>query len=135
MHPASPTPRLTSLAPQLLVDDLERSIAFYRDHLGFHFDDPWGGFYAIGRRDGFELHLKCAPEDPEERASRRENLHLDAAVGVVGIEELYRQLVERGVSILKPLEPTPWGTLDFYLEDPDGNVLNFGGQPSRSAGG
>src|SRR5687768_11659777 len=50
------SPRLTSLAPQLLVSDLERSIAFYRDGLGFHFDEPWGGFYAIGRRDGLELH-------------------------------------------------------------------------------
>jgi len=28
-------PRLTSLAPQFLVDDLQRSIAYYRDKLGF----------------------------------------------------------------------------------------------------
>jgi catechol 2,3-dioxygenase-like lactoylglutathione lyase family enzyme len=33
------TPRLTSLGPQFLVDDLERSMAYYRDVLGFAFGD------------------------------------------------------------------------------------------------
>lgn len=51
--------RLTSFAPQFLVHDLERSIAYYRK-IGFDFDEPWGGFYAIGRMDGLELHLKEA---------------------------------------------------------------------------
>ena len=49
------------LAPQFLVDDLARSIAYYRK-LGFEFGEPWGGFYAIGRLDGLELHLKEAPK-------------------------------------------------------------------------
>ena len=52
--------KLTSFAPQLLVDDLARSIAFY-EKLGFRFGTPWEGFYAIGRCDGLELHLKEAP--------------------------------------------------------------------------
>jgi hypothetical protein len=28
---------------------------------------------------------------------------------------------------MKPLAPTEWGTKDFYVEDPDGNVISFGG--------
>ena len=64
-------PRITSLAPQFLVDDLERSIAYYRDALGFTFDEPWGGFYAIGRIDGLELHLKESPKNLTERQHRR----------------------------------------------------------------
>src|SRR5262249_40871991 len=43
---------------------------------------PWGGFYAIGKLDGFELHLKEAPKNPAERKHRRDNEHLDAAAGV-----------------------------------------------------
>ena len=77
-------PRLTSLAPQFLVDDLERAIAYYRDALGFSFGQPWGGFYAIGRLDGVEIHLKEAPKNPAERKHRRENEHLDASAGVEG---------------------------------------------------
>jgi len=124
--------RLTSLAPQFLVDDLMRSIAFY-EKLGFTFGDPWGGFYAIGFRDGLELHLKEAPKNPAERQYRREHEHLDAAAGVDGIEAFYDQCVASGVTILIPLKPTEWGTKDFYVEDPDGYVISFGGRPSENA--
>ena len=64
-------PRLTSLAPQFLVDDLERSMTYYRK-LGFTFGEPWDSFYAIGSG----------------------------------------------------------GTKDFYVEDPDGYVICFGGRPT-----
>lgn len=80
-------PRLTSFAPQFLVADLRRSTAFYHQ-LGFRFGEPWGGLYAIGLRDGLELHLKAAPKNPTE-----------------------------------------WGTKDFYVEDPDGYIIAFGGIP------
>jgi len=120
-------PRLTSFAPQFLVEDLDRSIAYYRK-LGFTFGEPWDGFYAIGHLDRLELHLKEAPGNEAERQHRRDNEHLDAAAGVDGIEAFYEQCVANGVAILKPLAPTAWGTKDFYIEDPDGNVISFGGR-------
>ena len=120
-------PRVTSLAPQFLVADLARSITFY-EKLGFTFGEPWDGFYAIGHLDGLELHLKEAPRNDEERRHRRANEHLDAAAGVDGIEAFYAQCKANGVTIMKPLTETPWGTKDFYVEDPDGNVLCFGGR-------
>ena len=85
-------PRVTSFAPQFLVDDLERSIAYYRK-IGFSFGETWDGFYAIGHLDGLELHLKEAPKDQAERRHRRDNEHLDAAAGVDGIEAFYEQCV------------------------------------------
>ncbi|HEV7242692.1 MAG TPA: VOC family protein [Thermoanaerobaculia bacterium] len=121
--------RITSLAPQFLVEDLDRSIAYYR-RIGFTFGEPWDGFYAIGDLDGLELHLKEAPRNQEERRYRRENEHLDAAAGVEGIEAFYDQCVANGATILKPLTVTAWGTKDFYIEDPDGYIVSFGGRPA-----
>lgn len=120
-------PRLTSLAPQFLVDDLRRSIGFY-EKLGFTFGEPWEGFYAIGHLDGLELHLKEAPKNLAERKYRRDNEHLDAAAGVDGVEAFYDRCVANGATILKPLADTEWGTRDFYLEDPDGYIIAFGGR-------
>src|SRR3954468_3412994 len=117
-------PRLTSFAPQFLVANLERSIAYYQ-RLGFTFGEPWEGFYAIGVLDGLELHLKEAPKDAAVRTFRRDNEHLDAAAGVDGIEAFYEQCVANGVTIHRALTPTEWGTKDFYIEDPDGNVISF----------
>ncbi|HEY2378188.1 MAG TPA: VOC family protein [Gemmatimonadaceae bacterium] len=124
-------PRLTSLAPQFLVNDLARSMSYYRS-LGFTFGEPWEGFYAIGHRDGLELHLKEAPKNQADRQFRREHEHLDAAAGVDGIEAFYEQCVANGVRILIPLTATEWGTKDFYIEDPDGYVISFGGRPSEN---
>ena len=72
--------------------------------------------------------LKEAPKNPAERQSRRDNEHLDAAAGVDGIEAFYDQCVANGATILKPLAPTAWGTKDFYIEDPDGYIVSFGGR-------
>ena len=126
--PDSRQPRLTSFAPQFLVDDLARSMSYYQK-LGFAFGEPWDGFYAIGSLNGFELHLKEAPKNRSEREHRRRNEHLDAAAGVSGIEAFYEQCVANGVVIVRPLSPTAWGTKDFYIEDPDGYIISFGGRP------
>ena len=125
-------PRLTSFAPQFLVDDLVRSMTYYQK-LGFTFGDPWEGFYAIGERDGLEVHLKEAPKNPAERQHRREHEHLDAAAGIDGIEAFYDQCIANGATIVRPLTATAWGTKDFYVEDPDGYIIGFGGRPAGGA--
>ena len=122
-------PRVTSFAPQFLVDDLARSMAYY-EKLGFAFGEPWDGFYAIGEVDGLELHLKEAPKNAAERRYRREHEHLDAAAGVDGIEAFYARCVANGATIVRPLAATEWGTRDFYVEDPDGYIIAFGGRPT-----
>ena len=129
MSATTTKPRVTSFAPQFLVDDLERSTAYY-EKLGFSFGEPWEGFYAIGHLDGLEVHLKEAPKNEAERQWRRDNEHLDAAAGVDGIELFYQHCVTSGVTIIKPLAATEWGTKDFYIEDPDGYIVSFGGSPA-----
>lgn len=101
-------PRVTSFAPQFLVDDLAKSVAYY-EKIGFTFGEPWEGFYAIGQLDGLELHLKEAPKHEHERTHLRDNEHLDAAAGVDGIESFYAQCVANGAMIIKPLADTEWG--------------------------
>ena len=123
--------KLTSFAPQFLVEDLARAIAYY-EKLGFAFGEPWEGFYAIGHLDGLELHLKEAPKNDTERRYNRENEHLDAAAGVDGIEAFYSHCMANGARIIRPLTATEWGTMDFYVQDPDGNVMSFGGRPAAA---
>src|SRR2546425_10131987 len=107
-------PRVTSFAPQFLVDDLERSIAYYQ-RLGFSFGEPWRGFYAIGCLGGLELHLKEAPKNPAERQHRRENEHLDASAGVEGIEAFYERCVAHRAKVLQPPAGARLGTKGFYI--------------------
>lgn len=77
--------RLTGLAPQFLVDDIETAIAYYRDKLSFALDFKYESFYAGVSRDGLVVHLKQASKLAGERAHRRQNEHLDAYIAVMGV--------------------------------------------------
>jgi len=79
------------------------------------------------------LTSKEAPKNQAERRWRRDNEHLDASAGVDGIEAFYERCVANGVAIIRPLTDTAWGTKDFYVEDPDGYILCFGGRPATAA--
>ena len=116
---------ITAAAPLFLVDTLEDSVKFYEQRLGFARDFVYEGFYASVSRDRAVIHLKCAPKLEAERAHRRSEEHLDAYLIVSGVEELHRELAGRGAPITRPLEQRPWGTRDFYVEDPDGYILCF----------
>jgi catechol 2,3-dioxygenase-like lactoylglutathione lyase family enzyme len=116
---------VTGIAPQFLVDDLDRAIAYYCDKLGFELDFKYQSFYAAVTRDGFAIHLKCAPKMSADREHRKQNEHLDAYISVSDVRELFRELETRRAQVIKPLEERPWACLDFYVEDPDGYILCF----------
>jgi len=117
--------KITGIVPQFLVDDLDRAIAYYRDQLGFEVAFIYESFYAAVTRDGFAIHLKCAPKATGDRAHRKQNDHLDAYIAVSGIRDLIGELQMRGADVIKPLAAQPWSCLDFYVEDPDGHILCF----------
>jgi uncharacterized glyoxalase superfamily protein PhnB len=116
---------ITAAAPQFLVENLADSLAFYNQRLGFSRDFVYEGFYAGVSRDHAVIHLKCAPKLEAERAHRRSGEHIDAYLVVSGIDELHEEFVGRGAPIARPLESKPWGTRDFYVQDPDGYILCF----------
>jgi uncharacterized glyoxalase superfamily protein PhnB len=117
--------RVTGIAPQFLVDDLDRAVAYYRDRLGFELDFIYESFYASVTRDGFAIHLKHAPKLAADREHRRRNEHLDAHVAVSGVRELFGELQMRGADLIEPLEEKPWACLEFCVVDPDGYILCF----------
>jgi catechol 2,3-dioxygenase-like lactoylglutathione lyase family enzyme len=123
--PVRSVARITGIVPQFLVDDLDRSIAYYRNKLGFDLDFIYESFYASVSRDGLAIHLKDAPKLAAERAHRKQHEHLDAHIVVSGVRELFSELQGRGAHVTKPLEERPWSSVDFYVDDPDGYILCF----------
>jgi uncharacterized glyoxalase superfamily protein PhnB len=117
--------RLTGIAPQFLVDDLRRAIAYYCENLGFQLDFAYQSFYASVTRDGFPIHLKLSPKLAADREHRKQHEHLDAYISVSGIADLFSELRTRGAHIITPLEERPWACRDFHVQDPDGYILCF----------
>ena len=117
-------PKITGMSPQFLVADLERSIEFYTQKLGFEVYFGYEDFYAGIRRDGHSIHLKLGKLTQEERMSRRNNEHLDITFSVEGVDALYEDFKMQSVEVTQQPRDMPYGR-EFYVSDPDGYILAF----------
>ena len=116
--------RITRMSPQFLVKEMERSISFYAQQLGFDVEFRVEDFYTGLVKDGFSIHLKLGCPSEEERTNKKENNDLDIVFNVQGVDELYREYLEKGIEIVQPLCEQPYGR-EFYISDPDGYILAF----------
>ena len=112
---------LNSLSPILLVSDLERSIRFYTEDLGFNLTFRFEEFYAGIDKDGFSIHLKL---DPNYRPQKREPDSVDLVLAVNNVEDIYQGLTAGSIVIVQPLRKMPYGK-ECYIADPDGHILSF----------
>ena len=124
------TRNLVSISPFFIVKDLQASIAFYRERLGFQLDfqgpdgDP---YYAGVSRDGIGIMLKAIAPDvlPCPNHTRHEWARWDAYVYTLDPDTLFDEFRQRGVSFVKELSFIDDGLWGFELTDADGYVLAF----------
>jgi len=112
------------MSPQLVVSNIERSIEFYTEKLGFAVEFRYSDFYVGIIKDGYTVHLKSGNPFIEERKNKRANEDLDIIFSVKDIEYLYEELSNRSVQFLQPLRTMPYGK-EFYVADPDGYIIAF----------
>ena len=103
--------------PVLFVTDVNRSIQFYVDRLGFvkkwHEGDGSGTVYQVDRGE-CEIIL-C------QNATRTDKGRLFIELTRDGLTDFRRELAERSV----PNKETWWGYDSVQVDDPDGNELLF----------
>jgi catechol 2,3-dioxygenase-like lactoylglutathione lyase family enzyme len=121
---------LASISPFFIVKDLQTSIAYYRERLGFQLDfqgpddDP---YYAGVSRDGVGIMLKSILPDvlPCPNHTRHEWARWDAYVYTLDPDTLFGEFSERGASFVKKLSFIDDGLWGFEITDADGYVLAF----------
>jgi GNAT superfamily N-acetyltransferase/uncharacterized glyoxalase superfamily protein PhnB len=111
--------------PILPVRDVRRTIAYWRDVLGFdrawmYLDPPVHAGISLGKA---QVQFTLDPA----RAERWAGMELFFRVADPRASE--REHRERGATFATPLEDKPWGMAEYSLRDPDGYVLRFAGNP------
>jgi catechol 2,3-dioxygenase-like lactoylglutathione lyase family enzyme len=115
---------LIYVAPVLRVANLARSLAHYRETLGFELEFVHGDFYASVMREGCRLHLKAAPPLPRAQEPGEPGDHIDACFGVRDARALAITFAARGAAFALQPHRQAYGS-GFYLCDPDGCILGF----------
>ena len=122
--------KIKNIVPMLATGDMEASIRFYRETLGFEVRDRFesGGriWWCELARDGQALMLTQHEVDVSKPGAREGfvqtsiNLYLDS-----GIEALHERLATQDRSI-SDLRVTFYGIKEFELRDPAGYTLLIG---------
>lgn len=122
---------LKNLTPNLIVSNVERSIAFYRDILGFSVTatvpDASPYVFAIVQSGPVQIYLNAPePAMAEYPAFRDRPLGgtLTLFVEVAGVRQVHDALQD-AVTIVMPLERKWYGVIEFAFEDPDGYLITF----------
>jgi len=131
---ASKSTKFNKVTPNLVVRDLEMSIRFYRDVLGFSVSqtvpDKAPFIFAWMKRDEADIFLNAnMPPQPGEP-----DLYAGKTVGggtmslylvMEGIDDLYARVQHEKVPIVIAMHKQFYGMREFAVHDPDGHLLIF----------
>ena len=132
-------PRVTLIT--LGVDDLEKSLAFYRDGLGLQTPGIVGREYAYGAVAFFDLQpgLKLAiwnrasiAHDTDMAEAAPSPTEFTLAHNVRGreeVDEVMRQAEVAGATMVKSASETFYGGYAGYFQDPDGHLWEVAWNP------
>lgn len=116
-------PQVLDASFVLAVNDLERSVRFYVDQLGFTEDLQAEG-WAFLHRGACHLRLgHCADAVPMAKTPDHSWF---AYLTVDDAQALFQSLVRNRVEIWHPLADKPWGMREFAIVTPDGHRIVFG---------
>jgi uncharacterized glyoxalase superfamily protein PhnB len=122
------TLQVRSLMPALTVNDLQRSIKFYRDGLGFvvseeHKED--GEMKGVMLGAG-EAALGISQDDFSKGRDRVKGVGMRLYLETdQNIEEIARKAKSAGITLIDGPGPLPWGPMGLTVTDPDGFKLTI----------
>jgi catechol 2,3-dioxygenase-like lactoylglutathione lyase family enzyme len=121
------------VTPNLVVADLDRSLMFYRDVLGFAVvstvpEQPPFAFAWV-QRDTVSVFLnsEASAEMPASAGTNMLFITLEAADRASGIDGLFAALKDR-VPVTMPPTDQFYGMREFAIKDPDGYAIIFAQQ-------
>ncbi|HLZ46242.1 MAG TPA: VOC family protein [Gemmatimonadales bacterium] len=122
------TLRLRKLTPSFTASDLPRSIAFYRDVLGFVIGEEWR---ENGELAGCEIHagavtFMLGQDDFKKGRDRQKGLGTRVWCHTAqDLDRLAAEIKARGGVLDQEPQDMPWGDRIFMISDPDGFKLSF----------
>jgi uncharacterized glyoxalase superfamily protein PhnB len=124
-----------SLTPVLEVNDLEDTLEYYQNILGFSIDWTWPN---EGKVDHASVSFGEGHTEEGEHDDLHAHIQLSQAEKIPvmnsgwlyftlkdGIDELYQQMKERGADISSEIGNRPWGNREFDVKDNNGHIMRF----------
>ncbi len=119
--------QLRRAAAYLPVADLERSVSYYVEALGFREEYRGGPIFSIVSRDDHPVMLRAVPNADRIVPNERQGGTWDVFFWVNDVRTLNAELKQRGAQVAYDLMYQGAYHMDeCAFRDPDGHVLGFG---------
>lgn len=123
---------LNTITPNLMVNDVEETIEYYTDILGFTLlrtvPEEGNLDWAMVKRNDVVMMFqssKSLKNKMPRLQGQKPGGGLTFYIKVDGISELHNQLFDNEVEIISELESTFYDTIEFSIIDVNGYVLTF----------
>jgi len=120
--------RLRSAGPSFTVNDIEKSLAFYRDVLGFTLKERWeqdGALQGVEMVAG-SVTFWLGQDDWKKGRDRVKGLGFRMYCGTSqDVDALAQRIKAAGGTLTEKPTDRPWGGRDFALLDPDGFAITI----------
>jgi uncharacterized glyoxalase superfamily protein PhnB len=120
---AGPSLALESASPSFTVSDLNKSLAFYRDVLGFGVEETWkddGKVVGVSLRAG-DVSFMIGQDDWKKGRDRKKGEGFRIYCKTTkNVDTLAARIEAKGGKLDQGPIDEPWGVRDISLTDPDG---------------
>jgi len=107
------------IVPNIASTDPDLCRAFYVDFLGLEaaMDMGWIATYASPRNPTAQISVVRAGDSDAAQPA--------ISIEVEDVDRVHAEAVAQGVRVVYPLTDEPWGARRFWVEDPNGVVVNI----------
>lgn len=113
----------TALAASMTVNDLQQSLAWYQDVLGFSVDQKHerdGVLRAVSLKAG-DVRIVIGQDDGAKGLNRVKGVAISLQITTTqNIDEIAERVKAAGGVLVADPSDTPWGARMFRITDPDG---------------
>lgn len=109
------------VSPHIRVKDVEETVKWYKEHLGFGEEWYWGNPVTDGGCKRDELRMLFGKTiEPFEKPKE-----LSLIFFVTAVDEIYKEVRDRGLEIIQPIETYEYGIREFMIQDINGYPIRF----------
>jgi uncharacterized glyoxalase superfamily protein PhnB len=124
--------QLSTIAPGLTVDDLQKSISFYQA-LGFAIDEKWeenGTLLGVMMRAG-KSQIGLNQDDWKKGRDRKKGVGMRLFMSTTqNVDDIAARAKGAGIRLVSEPHDTEWKSRAFEVTDPSGFLLTIASEPS-----
>jgi catechol 2,3-dioxygenase-like lactoylglutathione lyase family enzyme len=117
--------KIYSAVPVIATDDIDKTLAYYTEVLGFEFDFKYGEPPVYAGVTSGQVEVYFTHDPYLANTLREKNLNPDVFFNVPDADSLFEAHKNNGAEIIETVSDRPWGLRQYVIRDINGYHLKF----------